>query len=70
MISSPQSKRASASDAPFNCSVLFLFLRDLFSLRFLTLRMTGLLLPLLGAATGVFLFLLMLTAAFLEKRGK
>ncbi len=51
-------------------ALAFLFLRDLFSLRWLTLRMTGLLLPLLGAATGVFLFLLMLTAAFLEKRGK
>ncbi len=48
----------------------FLFLGDLFSLQRLTLRMAGFLLPLLAAATGVFLFLLMITAAFLEKRGK
>ena len=48
----------------------FLFLGDLFSLERLTLGMVGLLIPLLAAATAVFLTLLMLTAAFLERRGK
>ena len=48
----------------------FLFLGDLFSLQPVTLGMVGLLVPLLAAATAVFLTLLMLTAAFLERRGK